>query len=155
MPGVSHAYVTTLDDRLGLKVGAARDDFVAVIFGLFAALGTALVALGMFGIVAHSVVQRRQEFGVRISLGATPGHILRDVLREGRIVALSGAALGLVLTGRGMAMLYLFLNGEFDINDSLLFASIAAALVATALVAAVIPALRATRVDPVEALRGE
>ncbi|MGH7623539.1 MAG: ABC transporter permease, partial [Gemmatimonadaceae bacterium] len=76
-PGVGNAYVRTLDDRYGLNVSRARDWFVTVIFTLFATLGTGLVALGIFGIVAHSVTERRQEFGVRISLGATRGHILR------------------------------------------------------------------------------
>lgn len=153
--GVTSASVTPLDDWFGLTVSRARGAFVAAIFSLFAILGTALVALGVFGIVAHSVNQRRQEFGVRISLGATRGHILRDVLRDGRMVALAGVALGLFATARTMSWLYYFLNGEFDINDAALFASLAAALVATALVAALVPALRATRVDPVEALRNE
>jgi ABC-type antimicrobial peptide transport system permease subunit len=154
-PGIANAYVTTLDDRYGLTVARARDWFVTVIFTLFATLGTALVALGVFGIVAHSVTERRQEFGVRISLGATRRHILREVLRNGRIVGLAGAALGLYLTGQTVGTLSFFLNGEFDINDALLFATIAGVLAATALIAALVPALRATRIDPVEAMRNE
>ncbi|HEY1587766.1 MAG TPA: FtsX-like permease family protein, partial [Polyangia bacterium] len=154
-PGIANAYVTTLDDRYGLTVSRARDWFVTVIFTLFATLGTALVALGVFGIVAHSVTERRQEFGVRISLGATRGHVLRDVLRGGRLVGLAGAALGLYLTRNTVGMLAVFLNGQFDMNDALLFAMIAGVLVATALAAALIPALRATRIDPVQAMRNE
>jgi putative ABC transport system permease protein len=154
-PELGSAYVRTLDDRYGLDTARARDWFVTVIFTLFATLGTGLVALGIFGIVAHSVTERRQEFGVRVSLGATPGHILRDVLRDGRLVALAGAAIGLYLTGGTVGWLSVFLNGEFDTNDALLFASIAAFLTATALTAALVPALRATRIDPVEAMRAE
>ncbi|HXD50119.1 MAG TPA: ABC transporter permease [Gemmatimonadaceae bacterium] len=154
-PGVGNSYVRTLDDRYGLVVSRQRDWFVTVIFTLFATIGTGLVALGIFGIVAHSVTERRQEFGVRISLGATRGHILRDVLRGGRLVALAGAALGLYWTKGAVGSLAFFLNGQWDMNDALLFAAIAAVLAATATAAALIPALRATRIDPVEAMRAE
>jgi putative ABC transport system permease protein len=154
-PGVGNAYVRTLDERYGLIVERQRDWFVTVIFTLFATIGTGLVALGIFGIVAHSVTERRQEFGVRISLGASRGHILRDVLRGGRLVALAGAALGLYCTKAAVGSLAFFLNGQWDMNDALLFAAIAAVLTVTALAAALIPALRATRIDPVEAMRAE
>jgi putative ABC transport system permease protein len=154
-PGVGNAYVRTLDDRFGLNTSRARDWFVTVIFTLFATVGTGLVALGIFGIVAHSVTERRQEFGVRISLGATRGHILSEVLRGGRLVALAGGALGLFWTKGAVGSLAFFLNGQWDMNDALLFAAIAAVLTVAALAAAMIPALRATRIDPVEAMRAE
>ncbi len=154
-PGITDSYVRTLDDAFGLTMQRARGWFVALIFSIFAVLGTALVALGVFGIVSQSVAQRRQELGVRISLGATPRQIVRDVLSEGRLVALSGMAIGLYLTANTVHWVSAFLNGQFDTNDALLFAALALLLAATAFIAALGPALHATRIDPVEAMRAE
>lgn len=154
-PGIADSYVRTLDDAFGLTLQRARGWFVTLIFSIFAVLGTALVALGVFGIVSQSVAQRRQELGVRISLGASSAQIIRDVLSEGRLVALSGMAIGLYLTANTVGWLSEFLNGQFDTNDALLFAAVALSLAATAFIAALAPALRATRIDPVEAMRSE
>lgn len=155
MPGVASSYVMPLEDRLGITRGRAGARFVSFIFGIFAALGTALAALGVYGIVSHSVRERRREFGVRISLGATPRDVIRDVLREGNVLALLGIAGGLLFTRETVAWLYPFLNGKDDVYDAPLFALIALALAATTVVAALVPAVRATTVDPVEALRNE
>ena len=144
-----------LADRVGITRGRTRARFVSYIFGIFAALGTALAALGVYGVVSHSVSERRREFGVRVSLGATSRDILRDVLREGNVLALLGVAAGLLFTRQTAAWLYPFLNGRDDIYDAPLFAAIALALAATTVVAALVPALRAARVDPVTALRAE
>ena len=92
---------------------------------------------------------------MRISLGATSRDILRDVLREGNVLALLGVAAGLLFTRLTAWWLYPFLNGKDDIYDAPAFAAIAAALAATTVVAALVPALRATRVDPVDALRND
>jgi putative ABC transport system permease protein len=155
MPGVSSSYVMPLADRMGITRGRTRARFVSFIFGIFAALGTALAALGVYGVVSHSVSERRREFGVRISLGATSRDILHDVLREGNVLALLGVAGGLLFTKETITWLYPFLNGKDDVYDAPLFAAIALALAATAVVAALVPALRATRVDPVDPLRND
>ena len=128
--------------------------FVASMFCLFAFVGLALVALGTYGIVAFSVAERRRELGVRIALGATPGNILGVVLREGNALALAGIAIGLLLTKLTMRWLQAFAF-ENDLYDAPMFAGVAISLFVVAVVAALVPALRATRIDPVESLRSE
>ncbi|MGH9888151.1 MAG: FtsX-like permease family protein, partial [bacterium] len=106
------------------------------------------------GIVAHSVAERTRELGVRIALGATSRNILHVVLREGNAVALAGVAVGLYFTKRSAGWLQAF-TFEDDRYDAPLFAAMAAALFLVAVLSALWPALRATRVDPVESLRSE
>jgi putative ABC transport system permease protein len=123
-------------------------------FSLFAALGVALAAFGVYGVAAHSVAERRRELGVRIALGATSRDILHAVLRESATVVLLGVAFGLLCTKYGVRLL-----GNLAIEDDFfnagLFAVVALALAATAVTAAMVPALRATRVDPTESLRND
>jgi ABC-type antimicrobial peptide transport system permease subunit len=132
----------------------ARQDFVAALFGTFAFLGLSLVAIGVFGIVSHSIAERRRELAVRISLGATTRNILHSVLREGNALILAGIAFGLLFTKYTVWWLSVFM-AEDSGYDAPLFALIATGLFALAAFAAFIPALRATRIDPVEALRHE
>ncbi|MEO7086233.1 MAG: FtsX-like permease family protein [Gemmatimonadaceae bacterium] len=145
-------------NRMEVAIGLVRErerrGFVAAMFSVFAVLAIALAALGIYGIVAHSVAERRREFGVRIALGATDRNILHVVLREGNPVALAGVALGLLLTKYTVEWLAAF-SFEGDQRDAPLFAAMAAVLFGVAVVAALIPALRATRIDPVESLRCE
>jgi putative ABC transport system permease protein len=129
-------------------------DFIAAMFSTFAVLGIGLAALGIYGIVSHSVAERKRELGVRIALGATARDVLHSVLREGNILALSGVAVGLLFTKYTAGWLEAF-SREDDRYDATLFAVMAAALFLVAVLAALIPALRATRIDPVESLRSE
>lgn len=132
----------------------ARPRFGTVLLLLFAALATALTALGVYGVVAALVRQRTHEIGVRIALGAAPGRIRRLVLRQGAVMAVAGAAVGTagaLLAARPLAPL---LHGVAA-GDPLVLASVAAGAVAVVLLASDLPARRATRVDPVRALRGE
>jgi len=142
-------------DQGGISQRRIRQDFVTSLFSTFALLGVSLVALGVYGIVSHSVAERRRELAVRISLGATLRDILHSVLREGNAIVLSGIAVGLGFTYFTVGWLQSFFFGEYDGNNSILFAFIAAGLFFIATVAAFIPALRATRIDPVDALRHE
>jgi len=148
-PGV----IPMLDD-IGLAQERAQQDFVASLFSSFALLGLGLVAIGVYGIVSHSVAERRRELAVRISLGATSRDILHSVLREGNALILTGVAIGLLMTKYSVWWLDRFME-ENDGYNAILFAGIAAVLFAIAALAAYIPALRATRIDPVEALRHE
>ncbi|HMA25838.1 MAG TPA: FtsX-like permease family protein, partial [Gemmatimonadaceae bacterium] len=128
--------------------------FVVSIFSLFAAVAVGLAALGTYGIVAHSVAERKRELGVRIALGATGRDILAAVLREGNALVLAGIALGLLLTKLTAHWLQAFAF-ENDLYDAPMFAVVAILLFGVAVLAAVVPALRATRINPVESLRSE
>lgn len=137
----------------GIEFFRARSEFAGSLFSTFAFIGLALVAIGVYGIVAHSVAERRRELAVRISLGATARDVLHAVLREGNALILAGIAFGLFFAKYGMRFLP-FAEGIY-VTNSLLYALVAAVLFAIAAFAAFIPALRATRIDPVEALRHE
>jgi putative ABC transport system permease protein len=144
-----------LEDDLGISFWRIRQDFVASLFTTFALLGLGLVAIGVYGIVSHTIAERRRELAVRISLGATSRNILHSVLREGNVLILSGVAIGLLFTKYTVMWLDQYFSGANDGYDAPLFALIAAFLFAIAAFAAFLPALRATRIDPVEALRHE
>jgi putative ABC transport system permease protein len=126
--------------------------FRALIVGTFAGLALLLAMIGVFGVVAYSVQQRRREFGVRIALGASAASVLRLVLRSAGRMVMAGAAIGLalaVLAGRSMAT-FLY---QVEPLDPTTFASVAAVMILTAAAAAMAPAWRASRVDPVDAFR--
>jgi putative ABC transport system permease protein len=131
-----------------------RDRFSVVILGAFAALALILAAVGLYGLVAYFVTQRTNEIGVRIALGAEPGSIQRLVVFQSVRVVLVGVGLGLVgallLSNILRSLLY-----EVRPRDPLTLAGVGILLFAVALAAAFFPARRASRVDPVLALRAE
>jgi putative ABC transport system permease protein len=144
--------VQTLDDVRSATV--ARPRFYAFLVGSFAAMATLLAAVGLFGLVAHLVAQRRQELGVRVALGARPGQLLLGVIREGVRPVAVGLALGLVAALSGTRFLRSLL---FDLSptDPRVLGAAALFLLAIALVACYLPARRVLRVDPLVALRSE
>jgi len=124
------------------------------LIGLFAALALVLACMGIYGVMAYSVAQRTSEVGVRMALGAQAGNVLRLVLGEGLRLAVLGAAIGLAGSFFATRLLAGMLFGVAP-SDPLTFASVALVLMAVAMVACYIPAWRATRVDPLVALRHE
>jgi putative ABC transport system permease protein len=146
--------VVRMEDNLGVAQERTRQDFAASLFSAFALIGIALVAIGLYGIVAHSVAERTRELAVRISLGATARDILHSVLREGNALILAGVAIGLLLTKYSVFWLAGYIPEDESYN-ALLFAAIAGLLFGIAVFAAFVPAWRATKIDPVEALRHE
>jgi putative ABC transport system permease protein len=147
--------ITSVETLSGIVGGTvARPKLLAALLLLFALMGLTLGALGIYGVLAYTVNQRRQEIGVRVALGATPASVLQLVVRQGMMLALGGVVAGivgaLVLTRGMQAVLY-----EVQTSDPATFATVVVVLLTTAFVASWLPARRALRIDPVQALRYE
>jgi putative ABC transport system permease protein len=144
--------VATLDQLLDRSVGTRR--LAVALLGTFAALALLLASIGLYGLMAHAVVERTREFGVRMALGAGRGQVLALVLRQGMRLALAGTALGLV---GAFALTRLLTSQLFAVEatDPVTFAGSVALLLGVALAALLVPALRATGVEPLRALRQE
>jgi len=142
----------TLDDAVGDAI--ARPRLLTVLLGLFGTMGLVLGALGIYGMLAYLVTQRTREIGVRVALGAQPRDVLGMVVGSG----LRLAGLGVIVGFAGALLLTRLMQGVLygiSPNDPLTFGVVAVALLVVAGVASWIPALRATRVDPLVALRAE
>jgi predicted permease len=127
---------------------------IAAMVSIFGALALALAAVGLYGVMSYAVAQRSREIGIRMALGARAGDVLRLILKQGLILVLVGVGLGLAgalaLTRVMQSLLY-----SVNSNDPLTFGSVAIVLLVVALLACWIPARRATKVDPMIALRYE
>jgi putative ABC transport system permease protein len=139
--------------RIPISMARSRQDFIASLFATFAFFGLGLVAIGIHGIIAHSIAEQRLELAIRISLGAAARDVLHAVLREGTVVVLAGVAIGLLLATQVIWWLAPFFNYREEPYNAPLFAGTAMVLVVLAILAAIVPALRATRIAPAEALR--
>ena len=126
----------------------------AALFSVFGGLALGLAAIGLYGVEAYSVARRTREIGIRMALGAQPGMVLRLIMRESSIMLLSGFALGLLLAAASGKILsgILYEVGAFDPPA---FASALTVLAAATLFATWLPARRATRINPMVALRTE
>jgi putative ABC transport system permease protein len=143
-----------LDMNEIISRSVARPRFVMTLLGVFAVVALLLGMIGAYGVVSHGVAQRTHEIGLRIALGAERGEVVGMVIRQGMITVLIGAALGLaaaLATTRVMAGLL----HEVSPTDPWTFIVVSLAVVLVALVASYIPARRASRVDPLVALRVE
>jgi putative ABC transport system permease protein len=142
----------TLDQVFSSSLDQRR--FSLVIFSVFGTVALLLAAMGIYGVTSYAVAQRTQEIGIRMALGARMSDVLKLVLRSGMSLALMGAAIGLagaVAITRVMSSLLFGVTS----TDATTFTGVSALLIVVAFVACFIPARRATKVDPLMALRYE
>jgi putative ABC transport system permease protein len=144
--------IITMDERLSNSVAVRR--FQMLLLGVFAAVSLVIAAVGIYGVVSYAVSQRTHEIGIRMALGAQRSDVLRMVIWRGMSLTLIGVALGLAAA---LALTRVLKNLLFEVSatDPATFALIALLLIGVSLIASYIPARRATRVDPLQALRRE
>ena len=144
--------VKTLDQRVIETIAASRS--LMFLFSGFALLAMVLAVVGVYGIISYSVSQRTREIGIRMALGARAVDVLRMVLRNGMTLVLAGIVIGV---GGSLALTRFLATLLFGVTptDTLTFVVVSAVLIAVALIACLLPARRATKVDPLEALRYE
>jgi len=146
------AAIATMDELLSGSLSRSR--FTMLVLGVFAALALVLASVGIYGVIAYSVTQRTQEFGIRIALGASRRDVLRLVLGQGTRLTLLGIGMGIVAALVVTRLMATLLYG-ISATDPVTFTAVALLLALVALAACYIPARRATRVDPIVALRYE
>ena len=151
-PSTTINLVTTMEQYIDQRIAPRR--FQMALFGLFAALALVIATVGIYGVISYAVSQRTHEIGVRMALGAQAKDILRMVIWRGMSLTLIGVALGVAAA---LALTRVMKNLLFEVTptDPATFALIALLLVCVALIASYIPAWRATKVDPLQALRHE
>jgi putative ABC transport system permease protein len=144
--------VRTMNDYLALDLGRAR--FQATLLGLFAGIALLLTAVGLYGVMAQSVAQRTQEIGIRMAMGASRENVRTMVLRSGTFLSLTGTMIG-VVGALAFARLIESLLYQIPPRDPTTYFGVCAILAIVALLASYVPAMRATRLDPMVALRYE
>jgi ABC-type antimicrobial peptide transport system permease subunit len=140
--------------RTLVKQTLTQPQLYLTLFSLFAVLALLLAAIGLYGVIAYSVAQRTREFGIRYALGAQVRDVLRLVMGQGARLTAFGLVLGL-LAAAAVARLMETLLFRTKAYDPLVFVGVVFVLAVIGLLAALLPALRATKADPVAALRAE
>jgi ABC-type antimicrobial peptide transport system permease subunit len=151
-PNVPIFDVKTMDQRLSESL--ARRRFAMMALGVFAGFALMLAIVGIYGVISYSVAQRTNELGIRLALGASQFDVLRLVLSSGLRLSLIGIAFGIVLSFAVTRFLSSLLFGV-RATDLFTFGALSILLVAVSLLACYLPARRATKVDPLVALRRE
>ncbi|MDF2775681.1 MAG: hypothetical protein K0S86_5182 [Geminicoccaceae bacterium] len=146
------ANVATMEVNIGNSMGQRR--FAMLLLGLFAAMAAVLASIGIYGVMSYAVTQRAHEIGIRMALGAARRNVLSMVMGQGLLLVAVGVAIGVV---GAFALTRLIASQLFGVRptDPVTFSLVALLLVGVAMLATLVPALRATRVDPIVALRDE
>ena len=150
--GLPVARIKSMDEIV--VQSTARSDFNMLLLTVFGAAALVLAAIGVYGLMSYSVEQRTQEIGIRLALGAAAGQVRNMVIKQGLTLAVAGVVIGLIAA---VALSKLIESLLFGVNarDPFVFVAVPVVLTAVALVAVWLPALRATRIDPIVALRAE
>src|SRR5437868_2594641 len=137
-----------------ISAGLARRRFTMIVLGVFAALALLMACVGIYGVISHLVGERTHEIAIRMALGAERWEVLRMVLRDGAKMALAGLAMGL---GAALGLTRLIASMLFGVSthDPVTIAGVVSLLMFVAFAACYLPARRATRVDPMIALRND
>jgi putative ABC transport system permease protein len=151
-PNVAAADVQTMEEVIDISVAQRR--LTMLLLSIFAGLALVLAAVGIYGVIGYSVSQRTQEIGIRMALGAPRANVLRMVVGQAMALAIVGVGVGAVTAWLLTRLMQKLLFGV-TASDPLTFAAVSTLLALVAALAASVPALRATRVDPVIALRSE
>jgi putative ABC transport system permease protein len=146
------AVVRTMDEWVNRSTSTPR--YRTTLLGLFAGLAMILAATGIYGVMSYSVAQRTHEIGIRMALGAKNGDVLRLVVRQGMFLVVVGLGIGLIAAFALTRLMSSLLFGVTS-KDPITFVAVAGVLTVVAFIACYIPARRATRVDPLTALRYE
>ena len=144
--------IRTMDQVLAAAI--SRERFQMLLLSLFATLALVLACVGLYGVISYAVAQRTHEIGIRMALGARPGDVLRLVIRQGMVLTIAGLVLG---TAGGLAVTRVMTDLLFGVTatDTVTFISVGVLLLVVAFLACYVPARRATKVDPLIALRYE
>ncbi len=151
-PDIPISDVATMDTYVNRSITQPR--LYLLLFGLFAGLAVSLAVIGIVGLIAHGVDQRTREFGIRAAIGASPRELLMLALSEGTVLVALGVALGLGGAFLFTRMLAPLLYG-IPVHDPVVFVITPLALIVAGTIACLLPARRAAKVDPMEALRAE
>ena len=151
-PTLAVSRIQVLSEMVSASLAPRR--FVVTLLGVFAGLALLMAVIGLYGVISYSVTQRTQEIGIRMALGAQRSEVLGLVIRQGMQLAGIGAVIGLIVS---LAFSRVIQSQLFQVSpfDPLTFTATALVLIAAALLACYVPARRATRVDPMDALRYE
>jgi putative ABC transport system permease protein len=142
--------IRSMEEIVSASIAGRR--FSMLLLGIFAALALVLAGVGIYGVISYAVAQRTHEIGIRIALGARPGDVLRGVVAQSMVPVLAGVGIGLAASF-GLTRLMVKMLYGVRASDPATFGAVALILSAVALAASIIPARRATRVDPTTALR--
>jgi putative ABC transport system permease protein len=151
-PNLPIADVRTMDTVVDATLSTPR--FTGILLGVFATLALILSAIGIYGVLSYVVSRRTREIGIRVAIGAGRGEVLRLILRSGLGLALTGVVIG-TLAAIWTSRLMRNMLHDVSPTDPITFAAVGAGLALVAILASLVPAWRATRVDPVVALKAE